>query len=255
METQYCTKCKQDLPLEAYSPSKRGKRGKPCRACQRIDALAWYHRNNDKAKQQKKARYDADPERHRQYSYDWRKRNPEYQKEWRTANIERARAYGRKWYHTHPEAVRAYREARKEARRAYRAAHYRRNLAHSRIWGEQYYEANKERIRERRQLRRRLFPTQHRKYDMLRRARKRAATIGVVDFDRILARDGWVCHLCGGLVAAGELSFDHIVPLAKGGAHTEGNLAVAHLRCNLRKGARTDVTSVAPPRIRKSQQR
>ena len=40
-----------------------------------------------------------------------------------------------------------------------------------------------------------------------------ATTIaGTVDFATILRRDGWVGHICAGLVAPGELSFDHIFP-------------------------------------------
>lgn len=270
MDMQFCPECKRDLPLESYIPSKRGKKGNMCRKCNAAYSLAYYHRNKDKIQQQRKARYDADPERHRQYVYDWVKRNPEYQKQWQRQNPDKVRAYYLKYKAAHPEVIQAYREARKEWHRVYSAEHYRRNFAHRQAWGQQYYQANKERIRERRrkfyEANKEKFQAQGRAYRRLNRvklrektmrykARKQAATIGPVELDRILARDGWVCHICGELVAPGELSFDHIVPLAKGGAHTESNLAVAHKACNSRKRDRLDVPSVAPPRIRKSQQR
>lgn len=78
-----------------------------------------------------------------------------------------------------------------------------------------------------------------------RSAEKRAKLFGAysepVSLDAVIARDGMVCRICGSEVAAGklrELSFDHIVPLSKGGTHTEDNIQVAHFVCNQRKGNR-----------------
>lgn len=50
-------------------------------------------------------------------------------------------------------------------------------------------------------------------------------------------RDGWRCHICGGRVTAKTWSMDHLVPISKGGTHTLANVALAHLRCNQRRGA------------------
>lgn len=58
-------------------------------------------------------------------------------------------------------------------------------------------------------------------------------------------RDGDVCGICGepidftlsGRHPMGR-SVDHVLPRAKGGAHTWANCQLAHLRCNLSKGAR-----------------
>lgn len=65
-----------------------------------------------------------------------------------------------------------------------------------------------------------------------------------VDIARICERDGWTCHICQGLIRR-ELKFphplsrsvDHVLPLALGGRHEDGNLKAAHLRCNCRKGS------------------
>jgi len=43
------------------------------------------------------------------------------------------------------------------------------------------------------------------------------------------------CHYCGRPVAQAELTMDHIVPLARGGASTKGNLVPACKQCNTRK--------------------
>jgi 5-methylcytosine-specific restriction endonuclease McrA len=53
-----------------------------------------------------------------------------------------------------------------------------------------------------------------------------------VSYLRILARDGFVCHICKGEVAPEDLSFDHVIAVSKGGKHDDSNVKVAHFRCN-----------------------
>lgn len=87
--------------------------------------------------------------------------------------------------------------------------------------------------------------TQRRAAKSLRRARKRSTKVEGVAIDpiAIFERDGWLCHLCGGKTLKAKRGtmhdkapqLDHIIPLAKGGSHTEGNLACSHGRCNLMK--------------------
>lgn len=52
---------------------------------------------------------------------------------------------------------------------------------------------------------------------------------------RVLARDGYVCHLCG---LPGADSVDHIIPRSRGGSDDESNLRAAHAVCNNRRGVR-----------------
>lgn len=54
----------------------------------------------------------------------------------------------------------------------------------------------------------------------------------------VIARDGYVCQLCGLPVDPSDVHIDHIKPHSKGGATVLGNLQVTHSRCNLMKGAR-----------------
>lgn len=61
---------------------------------------------------------------------------------------------------------------------------------------------------------------------------------------RIMERDGWRCHICGGdaprelrgTFAAEAPEIDHVIPLSRGGRHIESNVACAHRRCNIEKG-------------------
>lgn len=61
----------------------------------------------------------------------------------------------------------------------------------------------------------------------------------------IYERDIWLCGLCVTPVDPDvsypdpmSASLDHVIPLSKGGAHTYENVQLAHLTCNLSKGAK-----------------
>ena len=61
--------------------------------------------------------------------------------------------------------------------------------------------------------------------------------------NNIYKRDNWICGICLKRVDKRlkyphpmSKSLDHIIPLSKGGTHTEDNLQLSHLICNLRKG-------------------
>lgn len=43
------------------------------------------------------------------------------------------------------------------------------------------------------------------------------------------------CHYCGRAVSPAELTMDHIVPIARGGRSTKGNVVPACKDCNNRK--------------------
>ena len=63
-----------------------------------------------------------------------------------------------------------------------------------------------------------------------------------VPFSRanIYARDGHTCQYCGAqAVPTGELTFDHVVPVAHGGRKDWENIVTCCVSCNRRKGGRT----------------
>ena len=47
--------------------------------------------------------------------------------------------------------------------------------------------------------------------------------------------DKGVCHYCGRPVPPGELTMDHVVPIARGGKSTKGNVVTSCKACNSRK--------------------
>jgi 5-methylcytosine-specific restriction endonuclease McrA len=55
----------------------------------------------------------------------------------------------------------------------------------------------------------------------------------------IYARDAYRCQYCGDSFPTEELTFDHVIPQAAGGAKTWDNIATACVDCNRRKGGRT----------------
>jgi 5-methylcytosine-specific restriction endonuclease McrA len=71
-----------------------------------------------------------------------------------------------------------------------------------------------------------------------RRARKRQTQTGPVDYEAIIRDSCGLCGICGEAVIGEPAHIDHIVPLARGGSHTQGNLQFTHARCNLSKGAK-----------------
>lgn len=66
----------------------------------------------------------------------------------------------------------------------------------------------------------------------------------------LFARDRNQCQYCGRHFPTSELSIDHVMPRAQGGADTWENLVCACVRCNARKGGRTP-DQAATPLIRK----
>jgi 5-methylcytosine-specific restriction endonuclease McrA len=86
--------------------------------------------------------------------------------------------------------------------------------------------------------------------DQARRARKMDAFVEHVSLDVVAERDGFSCGICREPVDMSiaypdpfSRSLDHVVPLARGGAHSYSNTQLAHLRCNVSKGAKSPASS------------
>lgn len=79
-----------------------------------------------------------------------------------------------------------------------------------------------------------------------RRARMKNAFVEKVDPLIVFERNNWICQLCQTPVSKSKnrnlvdiASLDHIIPISKGGEHSYANTQLAHLSCNIRKGAST----------------
>ena len=68
----------------------------------------------------------------------------------------------------------------------------------------------------------------------IKRERAKARELRNTPYFRALFKAG-VCHYCGKKFPESELTLDHIVPVARGGRSTRGNLVIACRACNQAK--------------------
>lgn len=142
----------------------------------------------------------------------------------------------------HPERTKAY-SAKRVAKRlatdpeAFRAE----NAERAKRWRE----ANPERAAAVKRRHLQAHPEKNQEWVNRYRARKLDATVEVVDYEAIAERDQNVCHICGFDVDLQATTydpmartFDHVIPLSRGGAHSMENVKVAHRLCNIRKNNR-----------------
>ncbi len=169
------------------------------------------------AKKQCQYHYSQTPERqesHRQASLRYWQGNKEKctenTKAWIAANKDRARELRRNW-------MRGWRARDPEAARQVFQA---------------WKEANPERWR---QLN---LAVAHK-----RRAQKRNTQVEPVDLAVVLAEHGPWCHICEEFIEQGDLHFDHVIPLSKGGPHIYDNIRPAHSWCNLKKAAKVPASA------------
>ncbi len=208
-EVQICGRCRQELPLDNYSPSYRGKRGTWCRMC-----FSAFHRGENTS-------CPLPPKicSHCHVSYipilqGWRSKNfcsrdckDLAKNEKYRADLLISKPQDRKCLHCGKSMSAAMRMDAKFCSDECNFAS--RNL-----------------------MRKHAFRTQSPK-------RSRAT------FRALIAeRDEWVCGICNKSVDPNTKhpdpmygSIDHIVPIAIGGSSDDENLQLAHLVCNLRKGA------------------
>lgn len=64
----------------------------------------------------------------------------------------------------------------------------------------------------------------------------------------VFLRDRFRCQYCGEKFPTSQLTFEHVIPRAAGGVTSWDNIVAACDPCNLRKGSRTDMKPMRPPR-------
>lgn len=206
-----------------------------CRSCKSAQAKISYRRNPQTAKDRAR-RWAARNHDHalalrraaakRRFARVRDARNRRQPERYR-ANLEANRKYAR-------DLARAKRAADPSLGKRRYAANREKLLAAAKAWAKahpdvsrQAYHRNLERSR-----------AKGRQHAAIRRARKRGVRVRPADLVRIMVRDKMRCHICKKRVAKRDLHFDHVIPLSKGGAHEEVNLAVSHKHCNLTKAAK-----------------
>src|SRR5581483_6330466 len=202
----------------AYDPAKRRE---------------WYER--------RKARAAADPgfaERERELKLARQAR-------YRESHRETLRAAGREYmnhrYATDPEFAERARERSRsvdpDVRRERRRASYARNPERGRERSRAYRKANPDKVREALRDWYRRHPEVVAQRNALRRARTEGTAAERFAPSEIYERDGGRCHICKRPVSASRFHLDHLIPLSLGGPHTRENVAIAHPRCNIKRGA------------------
>ncbi len=101
-----------------------------------------------------------------------------------------------------------------------------------------YYAKNKEAAYERTKQWKTDNPDKVKLSNAKRKAQKLGTRVGRISYVAIKAK-GMICGICGETVE-GKYHFDHIIPLARGGTHTQDNLQIAHPSCNMSKKASLD---------------
>lgn len=106
----------------------------------------------------------------------------------------------------------------------------------------QWYEQNQARLRAAARDWARGNRVKRAEYELRRRAKMRGFAAERVDPLAVWERDAGICYLCLKPVSLDKMSphpdapsLDHVVALSRGGPHNFANLALAHLRCNIRK--------------------
>lgn len=149
-----------------------------------------------------------------------RYQDPEY--------AEAAKRRVKRWYHANKDRAkkRIYQWAKDNAARV---------QANHREWQDK----NRDKMREIMKRHYAASPGRYRNYareaEFRRRTREKQGRVGRADYQLVILMSNGNCGICAKEVAREDLSYDHIIPISKGGAHSLENLQLAHVYCNKRK--------------------
>jgi len=188
-----------------------------------------YRAEHPELKQYYSAYYRANKEKWQQRRRSDKSRA--YMKAYRLKNRARLSAQLKAWSARNPERVREITKRHRLARRPQK------RLADKR-YRQEKPEAYKASVARAKASKPDLYRTIAVKGAMKRRARMKSAICEPVSLVRIADRDRGCCHLCRRQVERADRSFDHLIPILRGGAHAEWNLLLAHDRCNKRRGTK-----------------
>lgn len=134
----------------------------------------------------------------------------------------------------------------KHKKKAYDSKYYSKNRAEMNDRSRKYYASNKEDRRKKMKEyiennRDKLRPMWDRHYHK-RRAKLAGVKSEPYSKQDIYHKTGGICHICTDVIDlslkwpnSDSFSYDHIIPLSKGGDDTIENVSPSHLKCNLSK--------------------
>ena len=206
-----CSKCGESKPLEAYSIRRRNDGRKDsvrshCKVCSRAISKAYVLANPDKVAEYRESTRDHKNAQNREYYSINKERIIANTSAWKVNNPEKHRYHRRNWKVNNPKQA------------AEISLKYRRN--------------NAEKIKEAKRKYRAENPESIRAQGHVYRTRKASNGVNLVTAAETAAIAAMPCTACG---AAGPSEIDHIVPLARGGSHTIGNLMPLCKSCNSSK--------------------
>lgn len=225
--TKVCKKCGQDKPIAAFGNYKASKDGlRPwCRECMSALGKAYYERNREVKAAKCKAWREQNREHVVEYQQQYYQTKGRFLRRKRyLVDKENHRALAYKWRKEHPEAVKASRQRFLDSHREYLHEY------EAKRWREQ-----RDLLSARNKEWRDSHPIQRAQNEAKRRAKLKGVDVDTVDYQAVLARDGYYCYICQQPVEEKALSFDHVIPLSAGGPHHEDNIKVTHRSCNSKK--------------------
>ncbi len=166
----------------------------------------------------------------------YKERNPERvadsHRRWRAENPEKALAASRRWRKEHADelAAKSSREWRQDP-----AAREKR-----REWYRSWANRNRDKLRAKDLEWQRNNPDKAKARNDRRRARQMQAPVSdftAQDWRELLEEFNGMCAYCG--ISGVSLEREHVIPLARGGAHTKANIVPACPPCNRRKATQT----------------
>jgi len=223
-----CTVCGEWKPFSEFYKAKSGLYGVRCR-CKKCD-LALCHEYQSKHRKELRAYYRKYHAKHRkrrnaesrQYYVEHREEILARNREYNAAHREEKRVYNHEYYIKHRqerlEYSRQYEADHPEIRRNYRN----KNRERRRIYNRQWATRNPDKMRA--------------KWARRRARRKQAPGNLTIEEEQRLYELYDHCLCCD---TTEDLTLDHIVPLAEGGAHSFENCQILCRPCNSSKGTQT----------------
>lgn len=155
---------------------------------------------------------------------------------------EQARERAKAWYAANKERAKAaratYYQNNKDAAKARAKRHAAKNRATIRVVNSFRYAADPERYRGHQRAWAKRHPEKHADKQAKRRAKLNGVTVEHVSRELIYYRDKMKCYICKTRIDFADMHLDHVIPLAKGGKHSNDNCRCACATCNLKKGAK-----------------
>jgi 5-methylcytosine-specific restriction endonuclease McrA len=196
-----CSNCKEIKPLDGFHRHKYGKNGyrAACKVCRKATTAEYNERKKEHRQEYAKEYYAKNKTLLNKKSRVWREENKEHLSKLKMI----------------------YHEKNKEALNAKKRENYHANreqwIAKAKVWREKNPEKKLE--------------ANHR-----RRAKARQNGVYAVSASFMKKLYNSCCIACG---SKDRISADHIIPIARGGRHSEGNLQPLCISCNSSKNSKT----------------